>query len=236
MDYLENGRLVSTVLAIRYRANFSVVDNFGSILDEILYSKGSFFNQSFFPIVHHTKADEKILANHQTNNVMRINSSNVILDIDLPEEDSDTFRERAISAFNDQIVRGVLLKKKIVQINRIGCVNRFIFPDQVLASNFINKTIGATLNNVNDINLRFSRKHPIPDSMVKKDVFDYHNAIFTVIKKSDQDEIFFSVDYQRYYEPFLESTTLVDFPAFIDKAEYYNKEIFLEWIKENYRG
>lgn len=226
--------LKSSVVGIRYRANFSIVDNFGSMLDEILYEKKSFFNETFFPLVQHTKADEKTLWNNENGNQMTINSSNVILELNLDRDSKLEFRKTALDAFRDQIVKGILKKYKIVQINRIGYVNRYLFPLKDLADNFINKTLGLTMENIRDINLRFSKKYPLPEALTKKDVFDYHNAIYNVVKSSDKDEIFFSIDYQRLYEPFLESSSLIEFDIFTESAERYNNNVFLNWINENY--
>ena len=69
------------VIGIRYRANFSVSDLFGSIIDEIIYTKNSPFNEKIFPLLQHTKADEKVLINPDNNNRLTINTSNIVLDI-----------------------------------------------------------------------------------------------------------------------------------------------------------
>jgi len=227
-DYLE-----SIVIGIRYRANFSIADNFGNILDEILYSKGAFFNQDFFPLVLHSKADEKVLFNEDNKNSITINSSNVI--IELHNVNKLNLKE-IIESFKSQIVFGVMKKYKITQINRIGFINRYLFKEKILADNFIEKTIGETLEGIKDINLQFSRKYTISEALVKKDVYDYYNAIYNVIKRANKDELFISVDFQRFYEPVLESTSLIKYEQFIDKVYIYNSEDFLPWLNNNYRN
>ena len=227
--------LVSSVVAIRYRQNFSIVDKFGTIIDEILYDKKTFFKPEDFQFVQHTKADEKVLFNKDNRNNLKINTSNIILEINIDEENDPDYKKNAFNAFDKQIVQGVLKKNKIVQINRIGYINRYVFPIKELAENFINKTIGSTIDNVRDINLRFSRKYPIAEAQVKKEVYDYHNSIYNAIKQSDKDEIFFSVDFQRYFDPFLESSSLIEFSQFCNHVEHHNEKIFLPWINDNYK-
>jgi len=225
-DYLD-----SIVIGIRYRANFSIADNFGRILDEILYSNGAFFNQDFFPLVIHSKVDEKVLFNEDNKNRLTINSSNTI--IELHNIDKVNFK-KIIESFNSQIVFGIMKKYKITQINRIGFISRYIFKEPTLAKNFIDKTIGETLEGIKDINLQFSRKYTISEALVKKDTYDYYNAIYNVIKRADKDELFISVDFQRFYEPVLESTSLIKYDQFIDKMNIYNLEDFLPWLNKNY--
>lgn len=226
-----NDCLDSIVIGIRYRANFSITDNFGSILDEILYSKGTFFNHNFFPLVIHSKVDEKVLFNEDNKNSLTINSSNMI--IELHDTDKINLKE-IVESFKSQIVLGIMKKYKITQINRIGFINRYIFKVPTLANNFIEKTIGETLEGIKDINLQFSRKYTISEALVKKDINDHYNAIYNVIKRADKDELIISVDFQRFYEPVLESTSLIKYDQFIDKVYIYNSEDFLSWLNNNY--
>lgn len=230
-----NQYLVSSVVAVRYRQNFSIVDKFGTIIDEILYDKNTFFKPGDFQFVQHTKADEKVIFNQANGNNLKINTSNVILEIHKNDESDIEYKKKAFEAFDKQILQGILKKNKIVQINRVGYINRYVFPIKELAENFINKTIGSTIDNVRDINLRFSRKYPISEAQVKKDVYDYNNSIYNAIKQSDKDEIFFSVDYQRYFEPFLESSSLIKFASFCESVDSHNEKTFLQWINDNYK-
>jgi len=225
-DYLE-----SIVIGIRYRANFSITDNFGSIIDEILYSKGAFFNQYFFPLVIHSKVDERVLFNKDNKNSLTINSSNMIIEL----HNNDKLNlNKIVESFKSQIVFGVMKKYKITQINRIGFINRYKFKEPTLANNFIEKTIGETLEGIKEINLQFSRKYTILEALVKKDTYDYYNAIYNVIKRADKDELIVSVDFQRFYEPVLESTSLIKYDQFIDKVHNYNLKDFLSWLNNNY--
>jgi len=222
---------VGYAIGIRFRANFGISDQFGAILDEVLYTKGSIFNESMFPLLQHTRADEKVLVNQETQNRLTFNTSNIILDI---QNISSIDENIAVSSFRKIFIDGIMRKYKITQINRIGYINRYIVRDETIASNFLNATIGNRLGGVNDINLQFSKRITISDSLVKKDVYDYHNAIFNIIKKTDKKELFVSVDYQRMYEPFLEGSGLIDSENFLRSVEDYNTLSFSDWLQTNY--
>jgi len=219
------------VIGIRYRSNFSISDNFGSIVDTILYSKGSSFNERIFPVLQHARANEKILFNPETQNRLVVNTSNIVLEVNdisnLPEQPT-------VDAFYNSIIKGIMGKYSITLINRLGYINRYIITEDVLAKNFVFKTIGSTLTDVNDINLQFSKKMVIQESLVKKDVNDYHNIIFNIIKRSDKNELFLSVDFQRIYDPFLEGSSLIDISKFLEVMRKYNKESVVEWLNNNY--
>lgn len=226
--------LTGIVIGIRFRVNFSLEDKFGSIADSILYSKDSYFNPTLFPGVL-TNPTEKVLLNEQTNDNLRINTSNIILEVNLGGQkildDVPEINER----FNRDIVKGVMKEFKITQINRVGYVKKYTFTIDDFPKAFIKKTIGSSLGDVNDINLRFSKKYPIGESLTKKKVNDYHNAIYNVIKKADKDELFISIDYQGYYDPFLESANQVDFPKFLGEMERYNSKTFLDWLNSYFK-
>ncbi|MFZ7134466.1 MAG: hypothetical protein ACOWWR_19145 [Eubacteriales bacterium] len=102
--------LVSSVVAVRYRQNFSIVDKFGTIIDSILYGKGTFFTPEKFQFVQHTKADEKVLFNNENNNNLKINTSNMILEIFINDESDLAYKEAAFRAFDNQIIQDVLKK------------------------------------------------------------------------------------------------------------------------------
>ena len=155
---LEN-YFVGFVIGIRYRANFSIEDSLGEIVDKILYSNKSYFGPKKFPLVQN-HVNSKVLVNQGTNDKLTINNSNIVLDISFSETFQKSDYNSIIAKFNDEIIDGVMKKYKITEINRIGLVKRYLFNLDELANSFIDKTIGKTLEGVNDINLQFSKKFP----------------------------------------------------------------------------
>lgn len=228
--------LIGLAIGIRFRANFSIEDQLGRILDVILYSRDSFFNPKVFPKVGSAAVGQKVMFNEKTDDQLRIDNSNFILEVQFIHDDGfkKSDYDSIIKNFNEQVIHGVMEKFKIQQIVRIGIINRYLFPLKDLAQNFVDKTIGKTLEGVNDINLRFSKKMPVPEALVKRDVNDWSNAIFNIIKKADAEEIFMSIDYQLYYSPPLEIAKQVNFLPFTNAAKSFNENRYLPWLNTNY--
>jgi len=225
--------LIGIAIGIRYRANFSIEDQLGKIVDQILYSKNSFFNSSVFPLVYNN-LNEKNLVNEKNDDHLTINTSNIVLEINFGSTFQIDDCETIYDNFKNQIIDGILKTYKITEINRIGIINRYLFKIEDLADSFINKTIGSTLEGINDINLRFSKKFTSEDSLSQKDVNDYFNAIFNIIKRADRKELFMAIDYQKYFDPFLPSSSEIDFFKFVERSNAFNSKNYLQWLNKNY--
>ena len=225
--------LIGIAIGVRFRANFSIEDQLGRIVDQILYSKGSYFNPKIFPLAE-SNVGKRLLINPETDDKLRIDNSNIILEIQF----GTTFKTKQIkeilSKFEGQIIKQVMKTFSIKEIVRIGYIRRYLFNLQDLAKTFVDKTIGETLGGVNDINLRFSKKLPVEVALAKESVNDYNNAIFNIIKKADRDEIFMSVDFQKYFDPFLPSYAEIGFRPFIEDANAFNNSRYLSWLNSNY--
>jgi len=230
-----NDYIIGFASGVRFRANFSIEDQLGKITDTILYSKNSFFNPDIFPKVG-GGIGKKFLYNPMTNDQLRIDNSNFVLEIQFGFDEGFQKPDynRILENFNEDIIRGVMSKFNIQQIVRVGIINRYLFPLNDLAQSFVEKTIGKTLEGVNDINLSFSKKMPVPEALVKRDVNDWSNAIFNIIKKADADEIFISVDYQLYYSPFLEKANQINFQPFTEESTRFIQNRYLPWLNTNY--
>lgn len=225
--------LISIAIGIRYRANFSIEDQLGKIIDKILYSKNSFFNPTIFPFVQNN-VNEKKLINEKTQDYLTINNSNIILEIFLGETFKITDIEEIVEKFEQQIIKGILKEFNITQIVRAGLIKRYVFNIEDLAKTFIDKTIGGTFEGINDINLSFSKKFPVKDALREKEIFDYDNVIFNIIKKSDLNELYTSIDYQKYFLPYLNNANKIEFKDFYTKVNEFNDNNYLSWLNTNY--
>jgi hypothetical protein len=225
--------IIGIALGVRFRANFSIEDQLGEIIDKLLYSKDSYFGPNIFPMVYNNP-NEKVLINEDTNDKLIINNSNIILEANLLDSFKGQSIETILSKFNSQIVDGVLRNYRVTEINRIGFIHRYLFKIEDLAKTFVNKTIGSTIEGINDINVRFTKKIPLPEAMIKKDVNDYLSVIFNVIKRTDRNELFVSVDFQKLFDPFLTSSSQIEFNDFTDLARTFNSKSFLGWFNETY--
>jgi len=224
-------------IGVRFRANFAIEDRLGEIVDTILYSENSFFSPSVFPEVVSGIDNRKILKNEKTGDLLHIDNSNLVLEVFFQSAEG-VFEQksfsRIIEAFNKQIIAGVMREFKIKEIARIGYIRKYLFKIEDLARAFVGKTIGNSLGGINDIDLRFSKKIPSAEGTVKQNVNDYFNAIFNVIKKANRDEIYMSVDFQKFFDPFLPSYSEIDLLKFVEEATSFNQKSYLPWLNSNF--
>ncbi len=225
---------IGYVVGVRYRKTFAVADNLGSIVDNLLQSKQSKFNSHIFPYIQHTDREEDVLFDFENNvpqNKLTINTSNMVLDVQNINKLS--FRE-GIEAFNNTILKYIMHEYSIGYINRIGFINRYILKDKDIINKFIKGTVGRGFDDVNDINLQFSKRLTSMESLTKQGVDDYHNVIVNIIKKNAKDELFLSVDYQLYYTPMLEKSSQIDFDKFMKNANDFIQSNLLDFLNNTY--
>jgi len=227
--------LIGVAIGIRYRPNFTIEDSLGKIIDNILYSRDSFFNPEMFPDVL-TNHSEKILVNKEMGHSLRVNNSDIILELGFIENISEDYIKKVNSKFKEQIIDQILKEFKITQINRIGHIRKYLFTEKDFSKLFLKKTLGDYFPDINDISLRFSKKLPKQMSLIKDGVNDYINVIYQIVKKADRNELFISTDYQLYYLPYLERASQIEYEQFINGLEGYNKGEYLNWINDYYGG
>ncbi|HVP06286.1 MAG TPA: hypothetical protein VMS71_00485 [Candidatus Acidoferrum sp.] len=225
--------LVGIVLGVRFRPNFSIEDQLGKITDDILFSKDALFSPDKFPMVQHG-LNEKALVNEETGDRLNINNSNIVLQVHMPGSFGPADVPKVIQAFDRQVIKGLMHRYAIRDIARVGLVRRFVIDLEGLANTFVDKTIGKTLEGVNDINLRFSKKLPIDIALIKREVNDYYNVIFNIIKKAYEQEIYISIDFQQYFVPPLNASSEMQFEKFVSEAEKFALKRCLPWLRENY--
>jgi hypothetical protein len=218
------------VLGVRFRPNFILEDKSGEIIDSILYSENTFFGTEVFPEVE-TSFEGKILFNRKSDDSFKINHANVVLQIEFKEKSKFNRNNTAelLDKFQSQILNGILNIYNVEDIVRVGYVQKYTFKNKDLAENFVKRTVG-NLDSVDDINLRFSKKIPLKNSLVKKDIYDYDNAIFNVIKKADSEEVSISLDYQSFFKPFLPDSSSIPYKQFLEKAHQFTFNQFSVWL------
>lgn len=226
-----NEHLEGIAFGIKFRANFSIEDNLGNIVDKILYSKDAYFNAEMFPMVH-GGGNEKILSNDKKGYTLTINPSNIILDLQLNNKKDSLDIEEISRRFNADIVDGIMKDYKIVQIQRVGYIKKYLFKIEDFAEKVINSLLYSRFTDVKDINLSFSKKYPEEKALAVKDINDFYNVLYRIIKKIELNEIFISVDFQKIFEPKLENASQIKFPRFIEKVNSFNSHEISKWLNE----
>lgn len=226
MDLKES--IVGIAVGIRYTRSFRIPDILGEIIDNILADSSSPFNTKYFPKIHESSR-EKMLFNPETDEYLRINTDDLILGIKPKVNFTKSYewlRTDVISYINENIFR----KYNINNINRIG----IIFIHKLGKSKLLNKVITdftkEKLENPDYIDLLFSQKQTAVESLYRKSVNDYKNAIYNIV--SLKDGFIAQLDYQYCYEPVVEDIRdCKPEKVFEDAINFLDKE-FYSWLSE----
>jgi len=229
-DFKSN--ILSVAIGIRFRSNFTIEDKLGQIIDGILYKKNAFFNPTFFPVAH-SNPGIKVLSNEVTKNSLHIESTNIFLELFFEKYDQG-FLDEVHKHFEKDIIQGVLHDLDINDIFRIGYITRYKFQEEEIIKKFFNATIGETIENVQDLNIRFSKKYPLFVSLLKNQTNDYNNVIYNFFKVKDNPNLMASIDFQRLYDPVLAKSISIKFPEFTNDVNRFNSKQFKEWFEKKF--
>lgn len=189
-------------IGIRYQRNFGLLDSTGSIVDSIAHGEDSPFPPNFFPHLQEGMDRSKILLDATQQSHFRINSDDLIFQYSLNE--GDIFEDKfnwIIGKCLPYFVNQILLPRKVKKYSRLGVV----FSHDMPAPAFINETAvsltGDTFSNPESMLVRFSKKNIVEEALIKKNVNDWQNVIFTLQKK-ELNMMTLDIDMQHYFNPF----------------------------------
>lgn len=229
-DEFETG----VVIGVRFRPYFPIIDSFGKIIDYILNSRPSIFS-SRFPAVGEPSSHERILVNEDTDDKFTIDITNMIVNITYKESDGFKKSDLAsvINDFDHIILKGILNELRITNIHRIGLVKKFTIKDEALVHALLSNILNKSFSDINQIDLQFVKKILLSSSMVKKSENNYDNAIVTIKKEAKLDEIYISLDYQRFFEPNLNSASKINLHELEDLSNLYIKDNLVSWVNQS---
>lgn len=229
MKELKN-KITGISLGIRFIRTFRISDISGDIIDNILHSKKSPFDIDYFPRIKENTSREKILLNDETNEYLRINTDDLILSISV-DDDLDKkikfIKEKVIPYYKETLFR----KYEIENIKRIG----IIFHHKLEKFNAINKLVkeltSDKIDEVNNVNLSFSKKLPTHEGLIEKDTNNFKNTIYTF--EQQKDDILFNFDYQYYYEPALQDLRNTDIDQITELPfKYLEEKVYNNWLNK----
>lgn len=232
--------LSSITIGLRFGPSFSICDNLGTIADQILDEEGSFFNKKVFPNIASLPLAIR-LENPKTGDYLILSQQDLILNCNFDnaavKPNSEVNPKFKVDDMNDihknfwQLLE-TLQKYDFDRIQRLGYVNRYVFDTNELTKSVTGALIGWTIDGVSDMTLRFSKRYPVQEALSKKNINNYHNVIYTIVKKADRDDLTIMLDYQEFYEPSLAGTREVKHAAFMSDMDLYNKETFPGWLSK----
>lgn len=220
-------QIIGLTFGIRFKKSFRIPEISGNLVDNILYSEGSPFGTDFFPKLEERSNREKTLYNPVSSEYLRINTDDLILGLVIDKNFSERFKwlkEEVLSYFQNTLFR----EHKIKNIIRLGIV----FHHRIVESKKMVELVKTFTDNVvpeiDNINISFSRKTSTTDALVKKEVMDFKNQIYTFQKV---DEVMFAdLDYQYWYEPAVEDLRECNSEKILDEAQNFLETNFHQWL------
>lgn len=190
---------VGFAFGIRTVKSFSIEDRLGAILDEILYSKDSEFNENLFPEMQENH-NTKVLFNRKTLDKFTITPQDFIFEYSVKEDFDKEFSDY-LKNFKQVIVNHVFSDFKIRNISRFGLIIKCVLDSSDNLMNDISSGIQNHFSTPDSLSLRFNviTKRPLKLGDIITE--DYDNEIVTYDRPSLKSPVNFLVDYQKYFEP-----------------------------------
>lgn len=224
--------IIDTIaFGVRYEPQWRIMDYMGSLIDEILRTPGTPFGPERF--THSRReADEQILINNETEERLRFNATDTILEIRIDSYDLKDILAIAVE-FENRVLDILREKVRLRKILRYGMLFKFKECSSELSSKPIEHFIDNDFKNTNTLDLRFSRRLAQDEAMVKSGVNDYRNLIYRFVQ-NDNSKVFITFDYQEYFDPMLDRDEWEKrkFSEFVNRGlEYYDGQ-FSSWLKK----
>lgn len=221
--------LLSVAIGLRYQTNFQLADKFGEITNNLLHSSNNLFSPDVFPAIS-SEIDKRVLLDGETKNSLEISLSNILLDYETDLDNAST--DIIDKAFIKYLIEEIANQYKIRNFLRIGYARRYLFKEPSLVGAFLKKVKNISLPETREFSCKFSEKLPMPATYLDRSKEYYQNVIFTIIKKANLNEIYISVDFQRYLNPPVSTANELKFEGFLDVMRLFNHENFVYWIKD----
>lgn len=228
MDFKKN--IIGITIGIRFARSFRILDASGEIVDHILYSEISPFDNNFFTVVQENTNREKILTNDENSDYLRINTDDIILGIHAGtdyDEKLNWLTDKVLPYFEETLFQ----KYKIHNIRRFGIIFHHRIKKTDKLKSLIHTFTSNAVSNPSNISISFSEKLAAVEAKVKKKVNDYKNVIYT-FQNTDRGLIV-EMDYQYYYSPVNEDLRDCKISNTIKSATEYLENSFYKWL-ENY--
>lgn len=191
-------KLTGFVIAVRYNRCFSIEDNLGSIVDDILTHQSKYFDEKFFEEVKHFQ-NTKLLESSKGHK-MTINIDNILFDYEV-QTDFKTEFDKYLKAYDKVVLKDIFKEYNIQKINRFGCIFKCQLDEGNEIFNSVNKIIEDKTRKVESISFRYNKTTKKPIEIEGAVRSDFENEIVTYDKPTLDKKINFFVDYQRYFNP-----------------------------------
>lgn len=187
---------------VRYETQFAVMDRSGAVVDAILRASGTPFGPERFPLSQ-ADVNTSLLTDLEDGSFLRISQQDVILQLTIHSRNLNRIDE-----LGDDFDRFVLTPlRKLAGLSGIQRYGVLLTMDEIkgLKHRPVHHYLSSEFPDANSLAMRFTRRLPADEALVRKDVEDYRNAIYT-LRETDEGEVAVSIDYQEYFKPALSSS------------------------------
>lgn len=213
---------------IRTVRSFSIEDKLGAIIDEILYSDSSEFNERMFPEVRDNH-NTKLLFDPIKQNKFTITPQDFVFEYNILNNFQSEF-DKYLSNFNNIIINKVFDHFKIKNISRFGLVIKSELNGKDKFLQEISSVIKNHKGDDDSLSMRFNVITKKPITLPTLITEDYDNEIITYDRKKAESPLIFSVDYQKYFNPELNiiADATVSFDKFCTNSFASFKKTYLD--------
>lgn len=221
-------KLIGFALGIRTVKSFSVEDKLGAIIDEILYSKNSEFNEKLFTEVRENH-NTKLLFDPVGHNKFTITPRDFIFEYNI-QKDFEAEIEKYLVSYVNVITKKIFKEYSIKNVSRFGFLVKCVLDTKDTLINEISEIIKKHKGIDDSLSLRFNVITKKPLKLPKIITEDYDNEIVTYDKPDSNSPLNLSIDYQKYFKPelnIIEDATQ-DFETFCRNMLKVFKTTYLE--------
>ena len=222
--------LTGFAFGIRVVKSFSIEDKLGAIIDEILYSDKSEFNEKMFTDLNENHNTKVLFNRNGDGNRFTITPRDFIFDYNIQNSFDSEFR-KYLDSYIEVITKRVFKNFAIKNISRFGFIIKSSHDDKDPMLKEVSEVIKKYKGVDDSLSLRFNVVTKKPLKMNNDFVTeDYDNEIVTYNKQNAYSPLVFSVDYQKYFKPelnIIEDSTQ-DFATFCNNAFNAFKTTYLK--------
>lgn len=182
------------VCGIMFRHSFALLDEWGKIVDTILYQKDSCFSPQYFPTISEHYTISRFLENKEKGHSLQLSSNNLIYTHTI-QNDFDKEYNEFVHRVEKCLYRCIIEKYRLTT-QRMGMVYMCSMEDAAI-SNF-KKRYFMKPDEVTDC--RFAIRSTTCKGLLFAGTNDYINKIYTV-GEIDESIHGVSFDYQLYFNP-----------------------------------
>lgn len=229
IDIISPLEIGTVAYGVRFTPMFGMMDKAGSIIDKLLRGNGTPYGPKKFPSVRSNEV-ERALVNDEAKEYLRFTERDIILELQVKTRKLNTIFEQAV-LFEKYALKPIKSIIGLDKILRFGVLFKLSECNSQLAKTPIQHFLAPDFETANSLSLSFAKRLPVLEAQVKKGVNDYRNAIYNA-QQSEKGEVTLNIDYQKYFDPPLESSEFKEkpFPDFVlHGIEYFTKD-YMSWL------